>query len=183
MATLEFCDKHNMVAYLVKSKGSEGFYEIIDFLTLSHIYYALTECPTLYISLIEQFWQTAALSTIEDGVHAITATIDGRDKIITKASIRRHLKLQDSEGLTSLPNAEIFRQLTRMGGDCHHVLGGHTPRSDEGKLKHDELIELVTKLPDRVVAKLEKQVRSGKVRRRARIVLSEDEDVAEDQIA
>ncbi|GKD58385.1 hypothetical protein Tco_1295894, partial [Tanacetum coccineum] len=37
--------------------------------------------------------QTAALSTTEDGVQAITATIDGRDKIITKASIRRHLKL------------------------------------------------------------------------------------------
>ncbi|GKB19627.1 hypothetical protein Tco_0853550, partial [Tanacetum coccineum] len=69
---------------LVKSEGSEGFHEIIDFLTSSHIYYALTECPTLYISLIEQFWQTAALSTTEDGVHAITATIDGRDKIIRK---------------------------------------------------------------------------------------------------
>ncbi|GJS84899.1 putative ribonuclease H-like domain-containing protein, partial [Tanacetum coccineum] len=53
--------------------------------------------------------------TTEDGVHAITATIDGRDNIITEASIRRHLKLQDSEGLSSLPNAEIFKQLTRMG--------------------------------------------------------------------
>ncbi|GJY24265.1 putative ribonuclease H-like domain-containing protein [Tanacetum coccineum] len=76
----------------VKSEGSEGFHEIIDFLTSSHIYYALTECPTLYISLIEQFWQTAALSTTKDGVHTITATIDGRDKIITEASIRRHVK-------------------------------------------------------------------------------------------
>ncbi|GJY92686.1 hypothetical protein Tco_0508468 [Tanacetum coccineum] len=100
---------------LVKSEGNEDFHEIIDFLTSSHIYYALTECPTLYISLIEQFWQTAALSTTEDGVHAITATIDGRDKIITEASIRRHLKLQDSEGLSSLPNVEIFEQLARMG--------------------------------------------------------------------
>ncbi|GJZ74527.1 hypothetical protein Tco_0638992 [Tanacetum coccineum] len=129
MANLEFCDKHNMVAYLVKSEGSEGFHEIIDFLTSSHIYYALTECPTLYISLIEQFWQTAALSTTEDGVHAITATIDGRDKIITEASIRRHLKLQDSEGLSSLPNAEIFEQLTRMGyaitSDSLTFLKGH----------------------------------------------------------
>ncbi|GJY56931.1 hypothetical protein Tco_0456046 [Tanacetum coccineum] len=103
------------MAYLVKSEGSEGFHEIINFLTSSHIYYALIECPTLYISLIEQFWQTAALSTTKDGVHAINATIDGRDKIITEASIIRHLKLQDSEGLTSLPNAEIFEQLTRMG--------------------------------------------------------------------
>ncbi|GJS53380.1 hypothetical protein Tco_0626742 [Tanacetum coccineum] len=133
--------------------------------SINHIYYAFTECPTLSISLIEQFWQTAALSTTEDGVHAITATIDGRDKNITEASIRIHLKLQDSEG-------------------------GHTPGSDEGRLKHDELMELVTKLSDRVVAieddlkqtkktysttltklvlkvkKLEKHVMSGKVRRR-----------------
>ncbi|GKC14844.1 hypothetical protein Tco_1011626 [Tanacetum coccineum] len=83
------------------------------------------------------------------------------------------------------------------------LLVDHTPRSDEGRLKHDELMELVTKLSDRVVAveedlkqtkktystaltklvlkvkKLEKQVKSGKARRRARIVLSEDEDTDE----
>ncbi|GKE02681.1 hypothetical protein Tco_1390664 [Tanacetum coccineum] len=82
-----------------------------------------------YISLIEQFWQTAALSTTEDGVYAITATIDGRDKIITEASIRRHLKLQDSEGLSFLPNAEIFEQLAHMGyattSDSLTFLKGH----------------------------------------------------------
>ncbi|GKA02790.1 hypothetical protein Tco_0675571 [Tanacetum coccineum] len=73
------------------------------------------------------------------------------------------------------------------------LLGGHTSRSDEGRLKHNELMELVTKLSDRVVVveedlkqtkkaysiaftklvlkvkKLEQQVRSGKARRRARI--------------
>ncbi|GJU88490.1 hypothetical protein Tco_1300913 [Tanacetum coccineum] len=32
------------------------------------------------------------------------------------------------------------------------LLGGHTPGSNEGRLKHDELMELVTKLLDRVVA-------------------------------
>ncbi|GJS90538.1 putative ribonuclease H-like domain-containing protein [Tanacetum coccineum] len=58
---------------------------------------------------------TASINTTEDGVRAITATIDGGDKIITEASIRRHLKLQDSEGLTSLPNEIFFKQLTRMG--------------------------------------------------------------------
>ncbi|GJT33406.1 putative ribonuclease H-like domain-containing protein [Tanacetum coccineum] len=114
---------------LVKSEGSEGFYEIIDFITSIHIYYALAECPTIYISLIKQFWQTAALSTTKDGVHAITATIDGRDKIMIEASIRRHPKLQDSEGLSSLPNAKIFEQLTRMGyattSDSLNFLKGH----------------------------------------------------------
>ncbi|GJZ93957.1 hypothetical protein Tco_0666160 [Tanacetum coccineum] len=43
---LEFCDKHNMVAYLEKSTGSAGFHQIIDFITRSHIYYALTKKPT-----------------------------------------------------------------------------------------------------------------------------------------
>ncbi|GJT99444.1 hypothetical protein Tco_1109783 [Tanacetum coccineum] len=294
-------------------------------------------------------------STTEDEVRAITATIDRRDKIITEASIRRHLKLQDFEGLTSLHNAEIFSRLTRMGSkktawdqfssniataiiclatnrvfnfsrfifdamvknlesthkflmyprfiqiilkkqqrlllphtrtystrtlinklfnnmrraskgysrvvtplfdivlvqhqgeapstspsritsslylSSHHtpsstpntppsfqtiheaketttmphdspIPGGHTLGSDKGRLKYDELMELVTKLSDIVVAveedlkqtkktystaltklilklkKLEKQVRSGKARRRARIVLSEDEDADE----
>ncbi|GJZ06041.1 hypothetical protein Tco_0539834 [Tanacetum coccineum] len=37
MANLEFCDKHNMVAYLKKRTGSEGFQEIVDFLNGSHI--------------------------------------------------------------------------------------------------------------------------------------------------
>ncbi|GJX64257.1 hypothetical protein Tco_0298600 [Tanacetum coccineum] len=105
-----------MVAYLEKSEGSEGFHQIIDFLTASHIKNALTECPTLYASPIEQFWQTAALSTNEDGVRGITATIDRKVKVfVSEASIRRHLKLEDSEGLKTLPTAEIFEQLALMG--------------------------------------------------------------------
>ncbi|GJR72835.1 hypothetical protein Tco_0085200 [Tanacetum coccineum] len=104
-----------MVAYLEKIEGSEGFHQIIYFLTASHINYALTESPAIYASLIEQFWQTAALSTIEDGVMEITTTIDGRVKTITEASIRRHLKLEDSDGISTLPTAEIFEQLALMG--------------------------------------------------------------------
>ncbi|GJY87250.1 putative ribonuclease H-like domain-containing protein [Tanacetum coccineum] len=116
MASLEFYDKHNMVAYLEKSEGSEGFNQIIDFLTASHIKNALTECPTLYASPIEQFWQTAALSTYEDEVRGITTTIDRKVKVfVSKASIRRHLKLEDSEGLKTLPTAEIFEQLALVG--------------------------------------------------------------------
>nr|GEV98845.1 60S ribosomal protein L7a-1 [Tanacetum cinerariifolium] len=64
----------------------------------------------------EQFWQTAALSTIKDGVMAITATIDRNVKeLITEAFIRRHLKLGDSEGLSTLPTEENFEQLALMG--------------------------------------------------------------------
>ncbi|GKA95802.1 putative ribonuclease H-like domain-containing protein [Tanacetum coccineum] len=66
MANLDFCDKHDMVAYLQKSEGSEGFHQIIDFLTTSHIRYALTKSSLIYVSLIEQFWQTASASTLEN---------------------------------------------------------------------------------------------------------------------
>ncbi|GKB87904.1 hypothetical protein Tco_0960176, partial [Tanacetum coccineum] len=115
MATLEFCDKHNMVAYLKKPKGSEKFHQIIDFLTPSHIHYAFTENPTIYVSFIKQFWTTATSSTNVNGEVELTASIDGQAKTITKASLRRHLKLEDNSGITSLPNTEIFEQLALMG--------------------------------------------------------------------
>ncbi|GJY26595.1 ribonuclease H-like domain-containing protein [Tanacetum coccineum] len=60
------------------------------------------------------FWQTASASTSENGEMEITATIDGRVKTITPASIKRHLKLEDSDGIITLPNTEIFEQLALM---------------------------------------------------------------------
>ncbi|GJY64042.1 hypothetical protein Tco_0465502 [Tanacetum coccineum] len=115
MANLDFYDKHNMVAYLQKSEGSEGFHQIIDFLTTSHVRYALTKSLTIYVSLIEQFWQTASASTLENGDMKITATIDGKVKVVSEASIRRHLKLEDSDRISTLPTLEIFEQLALMG--------------------------------------------------------------------
>ncbi|GJZ48386.1 hypothetical protein Tco_0602218, partial [Tanacetum coccineum] len=115
MANLEFYDKYNMVAYLEKSEGSTGFHEIIDFLSASHIHYALTENPTIYVSFIKQFWSTAADSTRANGEVELTATIDGHTKTLTEASLRRHLKLEDIDGVSTLPNLEIFEQLALMG--------------------------------------------------------------------
>ncbi|GJW62231.1 hypothetical protein Tco_0111566 [Tanacetum coccineum] len=114
MTNLDFCDKYNMVAYLQKSEGSEGFHQIIDFLTTSHIRYALTKSPTIYVSLIEQFWQTASACTLENGDMEISTTIDGKVKVVSEASIRRHLKLEDSAGISTLPTLEIFEQLALM---------------------------------------------------------------------
>ncbi|GKC84343.1 hypothetical protein Tco_1140060 [Tanacetum coccineum] len=54
----------------------------------------------------------------------------------------------------------------------------HTLRSDEGIMQHNELMDLVTKLSDRVVA-LETDLRQTK-KVRANIVVSNDEDDAED---
>ncbi|GKB86282.1 ribonuclease H-like domain-containing protein [Tanacetum coccineum] len=59
----------------------------------------------------EQFWQTATASTLEDGDMGITATINGKVKVVYEASIRRHLKLEDSDGISTLSTVEIFEQL------------------------------------------------------------------------
>ncbi|GKA91507.1 hypothetical protein Tco_0813377 [Tanacetum coccineum] len=104
-----------MVSYLKKPEGSEGFHQIVDFLNASHIRYALTENPTIYVSLIRQFWETATTRRLVNGEIELTTTIDGKVKIVTEASVRRHLQLADSDGISSLPNTEIFEQLSLMG--------------------------------------------------------------------
>ncbi|GJR06172.1 hypothetical protein Tco_0529156 [Tanacetum coccineum] len=154
--------------------------------------------------------QTATASTLNNGEMEITATIDGKVKIVTETSIRRHIKLEDSDGISNLPTTEIFEQLAlmgnmrrdskgytepifpphtnvadkaasigvdvRYGGAATTVTGleagqgsgnidktrtmpydssllrVHTLGSNEGRMQHNELIDLVTKLLDRVVA-------------------------------
>nr|GEZ09836.1 hypothetical protein [Tanacetum cinerariifolium] len=45
----------------------------------------------------------------------ILATMDGILRTVTESSIRRNLKLNDEEGLSSLPDTELFENLTLMG--------------------------------------------------------------------
>ncbi|GKD57029.1 hypothetical protein Tco_1290416, partial [Tanacetum coccineum] len=77
--------------------------------------YALTKNPTIYVSLIKKFWQTATVKTVDNGEQEINATVDGKEFTITKASVRRHLQLADVDGISVLPNTKIFDQLTLMG--------------------------------------------------------------------
>ncbi|GKE26485.1 hypothetical protein Tco_1441869, partial [Tanacetum coccineum] len=91
MSDLKFADSHNMVAFLAKPTETEGFEQIVDFLNVNPIKYALTVNPTIYTSL------------------------DGKKVIITETSVRRDLQLEDAEGIECLPNADIFEQLALMG--------------------------------------------------------------------
>ncbi|GKB84148.1 hypothetical protein Tco_0956420 [Tanacetum coccineum] len=104
-----------MVFYLKKLEGSEGFHQIVDFLNTSHIRYALTENPTIYVSYIKQFWETATARKLDNGEIELTAIIDGKVKIVTEASVRRHLQLENSDSISSLPTTKIFEQLSLMG--------------------------------------------------------------------
>nr|GFA23199.1 hypothetical protein [Tanacetum cinerariifolium] len=49
-----------------KSDASEGFAQIIDFLSGSYIHYALTVSHPIYISCIKQFWNTAVVKRSGD---------------------------------------------------------------------------------------------------------------------
>ncbi|GJZ09068.1 hypothetical protein Tco_0543351 [Tanacetum coccineum] len=94
--------------------GSDEFHQIVDFLAGSHIRYALTANSTIYVSLIEQFWQTATVKTITNGEQKLIAIVDGHKFTITEASVRRHLQLADVDSISSLPNTENFENLTQM---------------------------------------------------------------------
>ncbi|GKF51209.1 hypothetical protein Tco_0147676 [Tanacetum coccineum] len=100
MSTLTFADTHNMVAFLDKPAESDGFHEIINFLSANQICYALTVNPTIYTSFIEQFWATAKAKTV-NGERQIQALIDKKKVIIMETSIRSDLHLEDAGVLNS----------------------------------------------------------------------------------
>nr|GEW60489.1 xylulose kinase-1 [Tanacetum cinerariifolium] len=97
-----------MITILEKLEHNVDFHQIVDFFEASHIRYALTIDPTVYVSHIRQFWSTARIETTDEGTK-ILATVDGKLKTISESSIRRNLKLNDKEGISTLPDAESRR--------------------------------------------------------------------------
>ncbi|GJR36658.1 hypothetical protein Tco_1212342 [Tanacetum coccineum] len=114
MSTPTFAETHNLVAFLEKPTEGEGFEQIVDFLNANPIKYALTVNPTLYTSCIEQFWTSTKVKTVKEDVR-IQALVDGKKVIVTEASIRSDLRLDDAEGTACLPNDTIFEELVTMG--------------------------------------------------------------------
>ncbi|GJV37048.1 hypothetical protein Tco_1409525 [Tanacetum coccineum] len=114
MAGLEFCSKHNMVAYLEKTDGNTEFHQIMDFLTRSSIYYTLTVSPIVPTSFVEQFWTTAKSRTVNK-ISYIDATVAGKPVTISEASIRSDLLFDDADGIYSLNNQAIFDNIQLMG--------------------------------------------------------------------
>ncbi|GKC32460.1 putative ribonuclease H-like domain-containing protein, partial [Tanacetum coccineum] len=78
-------------------------------------WYALTHNPTIYDSLVKQFWQTATVRTLANGIQELTTSIDNKEYTITKASIRSKFQLADVTGISNLPDADIFYGLATLG--------------------------------------------------------------------
>ncbi|GJW40310.1 hypothetical protein Tco_0066155 [Tanacetum coccineum] len=111
MANIRYCDKNNMVAFLKKPTESE----------------------------VKQFWQTATVRTLANGIQQIIASIDNKEYIVTKASVKSKLQLADATGINNLPYAEIYDGLTTLGdyvGDfvplMPAMLVGAAPDQGEG---------------------------------------------------
>nr|GEZ16127.1 xylulose kinase-1 [Tanacetum cinerariifolium] len=109
-----FADTNNMIAYLTKSDASEGFDQIINFLNASSIKYTLTVNPNIYVSCIKQFWSSVLVKKVND-VTRLQALVDKKKVIITEATIRDVLRLDDAESIDCLPNEEIFTELSKIG--------------------------------------------------------------------
>nr|GEW90084.1 hypothetical protein [Tanacetum cinerariifolium] len=77
--------------------------------------------------------------TLNNGEIELNATIDGQVKNITKASVRRHLKLVDANGISNLPTTKIFEQLALMGTRIGRM-GIRIPRSNVPSNTVDEAI-------------------------------------------
>ena len=84
-------------------KDGPVFHEIVDFLNATHIWYALTLNPTIYVSQIKRF----TVTTIEDGnTHSpVDVLSDGVTVNVTESSLRRILQLDDRNGIITLPNS------------------------------------------------------------------------------
>nr|GEX24465.1 hypothetical protein [Tanacetum cinerariifolium] len=78
------------------------------------IKYALTVNPNIYMSCIKQFWTTVVVKKVNDVIR-LQALADKKNVVITKATIRDALRLDDAEGVECLPNEEIFVELAKIG--------------------------------------------------------------------
>ncbi|GKA93695.1 hypothetical protein Tco_0815681, partial [Tanacetum coccineum] len=164
MTTLKFADTHNMVVFLSKPAESDGFEQIVDFLNAQPIRYALTVNLTIYISFIKQFWSIGVVKTINGEVQ-LHALVDSKKIIISEASVRRDLKLEDEEdeaihkelgdslvrAATTASSLEAeFENVSKLSIDSL-LARGDTLRSDEDRLKLNELMELCTTLRKKVL--------------------------------
>nr|GEV85142.1 hypothetical protein [Tanacetum cinerariifolium] len=80
---------------------------------VSLIKYALTMNPNIYVSCIKQFLTTVAVKKVND-VTRLQALVDKKKVVVTEATIRDALHLDDAEGVECLLNKEILTELTTM---------------------------------------------------------------------
>nr|GFA36412.1 hypothetical protein [Tanacetum cinerariifolium] len=80
-----------MVTILEKGEFNSDFHPMVDFIAASLL----------------------RIETTDEGTH-ILATVDGIQRTVSESSLRRNLKLRDEDGIVSIPDTELFENLTLM---------------------------------------------------------------------
>nr|GEZ83717.1 hypothetical protein [Tanacetum cinerariifolium] len=99
-----------MIAILEKIEHNINFHQIVDFIKASHIRIETTNEET-----------------------KILATVDDKPRTISESSLRRHLKLNDAKGISSLPDTELFENLSLKG---YNILPNQRFTFQKGKFSH-----------------------------------------------
>ncbi|GKC44301.1 retrovirus-related pol polyprotein from transposon TNT 1-94 [Tanacetum coccineum] len=95
--------------------NTSGFAEIVDFLRGHNLRLLLSTNPTIYDSLVKQFWQTATVNTLVDGTLVLQSQLLITLYIITEASIGISVNLADASGITMFANNEFFEGMGLWG--------------------------------------------------------------------
>ncbi|GJV05432.1 hypothetical protein Tco_1343088 [Tanacetum coccineum] len=123
----------------------------------------LNELMELCIKLSDILWATPKVKTV-NGERQLQALVDKKKVIITETSIRSDLNLEDAGGTNCLPTDTIFEELARMGASTEPMTEKETneesvpthsydpSQSGEDRMQLHKLMNLCTKLSDRVLA-------------------------------
>nr|GEY69111.1 putative ribonuclease H-like domain-containing protein [Tanacetum cinerariifolium] len=95
--------------------GTSKYWGVLRILMISPRLIPLSEHNVDFHPIVD-FVEASPLriETTEEGTK-ILATVDGILRTVTESSLRRNLKLRDEEGISSLPDTELFENLTLMG--------------------------------------------------------------------
>nr|GEV04044.1 hypothetical protein [Tanacetum cinerariifolium] len=138
-STMKYAEMYRSIS----KEHNTDFHQMVDFLEAFHIRYALTISPTIYVSHIRQFWATARIETTDQETNII-ATVDGKPRTISKSSLRRHFKLNDEEGISSLPDAELFENLYDLSKALSPTADEHASLSRDDR--HEEAFPNISSL-------------------------------------
>ncbi|GJS30405.1 hypothetical protein Tco_0491025 [Tanacetum coccineum] len=112
--SLGLCYSKDSLLELVAYTDSDYAGATLDRKSTTGVATAITKAE--YVAVASCYGQVLLeIVTDDDGSVKIHATIDGHSLSISEGSLRRHLKLDDQDGITSLPTTEIFAQLALMG--------------------------------------------------------------------
>ncbi|GJS35142.1 hypothetical protein Tco_0533524 [Tanacetum coccineum] len=114
MANIRTCNKHNMIACVVKTEHNADFHQIVDYLTGCSINYSLLVDPDLIGPWLQQFWATASLRSINEVPH-IRAMVAGKRVLISEETIRADLLFDDTDGIDCFPKQVIWDSLRDIG--------------------------------------------------------------------